>query len=207
MYQRIPDIPAYIQYTSKTNSNNSIRLAVIGRDLNYYDMTGRKVRNVWGGGLTLSGTLEVLPNLIAYYQAGYGKGITGYFQDQQTLGLDLTPDPNDPSRMVANKAWGAYIGLQYNWTPKCYSAVLYSQTRNYAEKYDYSTFATGNGNNDFQTKWGDHYKYGQYLAVNVFYNISSMFSWGLEWDWGRRVNHDGLSRHDNRIQTMLQLTF
>lgn len=207
VYQRVPDVPAYIQYTSKSNPNNSIRFSVIGRDLQYYNMTKGKVENVFGGGVKLSGTLGITPNLIAYYQAGYGKGITGYFQDQQTLGLDLTPDPTDPSKMIANTAWGAYIGLQYNWTPKCYSAVLYSQTRNYAKEYSYDKFATGNGNNDFETTWSDHYKYGQYLAVNVFYNINSLFSWGLEWDWGRRVNHSGLSKHDNRIQTMLQLTF
>lgn len=203
--QRVPDIPAYIQYTSKSNPNNSIRFSVIGRDLQYFNMNKGKVDNVWGGGVKVSGTLGIIPNLIAYYQAGYGKGITGYFQDMQTLGLDLTPDPVDNGKMIANKAWGAYLGLQYNWSPKCYSAVLYSQTRNYAKKFD--AVGTTSGTDDFSTSWGDQYKYGQYFAANVFYNISSQFSWGLEWDWGRRVNHDGLSRHDNRIQTMLQLTF
>ena len=205
--QRIPDIPAYIQWNSKSNPNTSVRFSVIGRDLQYYNMSNGKVENVFGGGVKVSGTVGILPNLIGYYQAGFGKGITGYFQDQQTLGLDLTPDPNDPSKMQANTAWGAYVGLQYNWTPKCYSAVLYSQTRNYADAYSYDKFAAGNGTNDFETTWGDHYKYGQYFAANVFYNISSMFTCGLEWDWGRRVNHDGLSRHDNRIQAMVQLTF
>lgn len=210
VYQRVPDIPAYIQYTSKSNPNNSIRFSVIARDLQYYNISTGHLRNVWGGGIKISGTLGITPNLIAYYQAGAGKGITGYFQDMQTLGLDLTPDPNNPDRMLSNKAWGAYIGLQYNWSPKCYSAVLYSQTRNYAQNYnsvDMDKIAAGNGNNNFSTSWGDQYKYGQYFAANVFYNISSMFTWGLEWDWGRRVNHDGISRHDNRIQTMLQLTF
>lgn len=204
--QRVPDIPAYIQYTSKSNPNNSIRFSVIARDLQYYNSTAGKLKNVWGGGIKVSGTLGLTPNLIAYYQIGGGKGITGYFQDMQSLGLDLTPDPNDPEKMIANKAWGAYVGLQYNWSPKCYSAVLYSQTRNYATNYG-DKVGSASGTNDFSTSWGDQYKYGQYLACNVFYNISSLFTWGLEWDWGRRVNHDGVSRHDNRIQTMLQLSF
>ena len=207
VYQRVPDIPAYIQYTSKNNPATAIRFSVIARDLQYYNMAEGKLKNVWGGGVKISGSWGIIPNLIAYYQAGYGKGITGYFQDMQTLGLDLTPDPNDPSRMIANKAWGAYVGLQYNWSRKCYSAILYSQTRNYAEQWTNTSYASGNGNNNFTTSWGDQYKYGQYMAANVFYNISSLFTWGLEWDWGRRVNHDGVSRHDNRIQTMLQLTF
>lgn len=205
--QRIPDIPAYIQYTSKSNPNTSIRFSAIARDLQYYDMLTGKLKNVWGGGVKISGTLGITPNLIAYYQAGAGKGITGYFQDMQTLGLDLTPDPVKPGEMIANKAWGAYIGLQYNWSPKCYSVVLYSQTRNYAKEWGNINNQAGNGVDDFTTSWDNQYKYGQYLAANVFYNISSMFTWGLEWDWGRRVNHSGESRHDNRIQTMLQLSF
>lgn len=203
--QRIPDIPAYIQYTSKSNPNTSIRFSVIGRNLQYLNETSGKVKNVWGGGVKVSGTLGITPNLIAYYQAGAGKGITGYFQDMQSLGLDLTPDPNDASKMIANKSWGAYIGLQYNWSSKCYSTVLYSQTRNYAKKFD--NVGTASGNNDYATSWDDQYKYGQYLAANVMYNISSLFTWGVEWDWGRRVNHSGLSKHDNRIQMMLQLSF
>ena len=197
--QRIPDVPAYIQYTSPSNPNNSIRFSVIGRDLQYYNQMKGKLENVFGGGVKVSGTLGITPNLIAYYQAGYGKGITGYFQDMQGLGLDLTPSADNDGKMVANAAWGAYAGLQYNWSKKCYSAVLYSQTRNYAKKY-----ADFDG---VSTTWGDQYKYGQYLAANVFYNITSQFCWGLEWDWGRRMNFDGTSRHDNRIQTMLSLTF
>ena len=39
------------------------------------------------------------------------------------------------------------------------------------------------------------------------WNITPQISTGIEYIYGRRVDMDGISRHDNRIQTMLQVTF
>ena len=94
------------------------------------------------------------------------------------------------------KVWGAYLGLQYTFSPKVFCSATYSHVRAYAHRY-----AGGD------TAWPDQYRYGQYLVGNVFYNINSLLQWGVEYLWGRRVDMSGLSRHDNRIQTMLQLSF
>lgn len=199
IYQRCPDFPVYFQYNFK-NSQSYIRFSAMFRDLQYRNELLAKNKNVFGWGVKASGVVTCTPKLTLYYQAAYGKGITSYFQDVEDMGLDLAPvgEGND---LKPVEAWGGYIGLQYNWTPRCYSAVMYSHLRNYAKKYIGGT--TGGDANP----WDDQYRYAQYVAANVFYNITSQFTWGLEWDWGRRVNMDGVSKHNNRIQTMLQFTF
>lgn len=205
--RRLPDVPAYIEFYNKNDRRTNFRLSVLARDLQYYSQSivggtmyeneGR--HNVFAWGVKGSGTLGLSCNFIVYYMAAYGRGIESYFRDFQKHGLDLVPYREGTDKMVAPAMWGGYIGLQYNWSRKCFSTVTYSLLRDYAENYPVNT--------DKTTLWIDQYKYGQYLAANVFYSITPELKWGLEWDWGRRVNFSGDSRHDNRIQTMLQLSF
>jgi len=68
--------------------------------------------------------------------------------------------------------------------------------RNYARDYSGGS-----------TAWSGQYKYAQYALANIMWNITPQISTGLEYIYGRRVDMDGMSRHDNRIQTMLQVTF
>lgn len=198
--QRVPDIPAYIQYNFR-NSQSYIRLSGLLRTLQYRDLVAEQNRNIMGWGVKMSGVVECSPKFLIYYQGAYGVGATSYFQDIAGMGLDLAPVTANNGELTAVKSWGAYIGLQYNWSKKCYSAVTYSHLRNYASEYADGTTAGASN------PWDTQYRYGQYLAANVIYNITSNLSWGLEWDWGRRVDMDGLSHHDNRIQTMLQFNF
>lgn len=60
---------------------------------------------------------------------------------------------------------------------------------------------------DADSTWGSTYKYAQYVAANMFYNINSIVQVGVEYDYGRRVNYDGSQAHDNRLQAMLQVSF
>ncbi len=188
--QRVPDVPFYVQYA--WGNNSWLRMSGIIRNMIYRDVTTSSNRDKVGWGVKLSGSAEIVPNLRAYYQGAFGYGITSYFQDLEGDGLDMTPDPDQLGRLNDVMAWGAYAGLQYNFSPKVYCSATYSHLRNYAKKYD--------GN------WPDQYRYGQYAVGNVFYNINSMLTWGIEYVWGRRVDMNGLSHHDNRIQTMIQLT-
>lgn len=198
--QRLPDIPAYVQYNFNNNPNSYVRFSAIARFLQYRDLVApAKNKTVGGWGVKASGTVPIGSKWQTYFQAGYGKGITGYFEDLNGMNLDLTPSPTVDGKLDAVPAWGGYFGLQYNWTNNCYSSICYSHLRNYAK--DYGT------NGDPNVAWDTQYSYAQYMALNVFYNINSMLTWGLEWDWGRRVNFDHNSKHDNRLQTMLQFTF
>lgn len=192
--QRVPDIPAYLQYSFTGNSR--IRFSAILRNMTYRDLSTNRNRNTVGYGFKLSGTMEFIPNLITYYQAAYGKGITSYFQDLYDGGLDMVPEAGSDGRLTAVKSWGGYLGMQYNFTPKLYASATFSYLRNYAPRYTESS-----------TPWADQYKYARYAVCNLFYNISSMLSCGLEYIWGSRTDMSGLTRHDNRIQTMLQVSF
>ena len=193
--QRIPDIPAYVQWNF--GNNNRIRLSGLLRNMQYRDNLARDTRNLAGWGVQLSGNFNICDKLVGYYQATYGKGITSYFQDLTGNGLDMVPDIAKNGQLETVKAWGAYMGLQYNFSSKCYCNLLYSQLRNYAPNYG----------NKGATDWGDQYKYGQYVLGNFFWNINNLFTWGVEYIYGRRMNMDGAQGHDNRIQTMLQVNF
>lgn len=194
--QRIPDIPAYIQY-SWDNGSGWLRLSAIMRNTQYRDLIKDKNRNVTGWGVQLSGSsaLGTTP-LRAYYQAAYGRGIGGYIQDLAGLGLDLSPKAGQEGHLESVKAWGGYAGLQYTFSPKVFASVSYSHSRAYAPRYM-----------DGSTPWDEQYKYAQYVSANVFYTIIPGLQCGVEYLYGRRVNMDGASRHDNRINTMLQFSF
>lgn len=194
--QRIPDVPAYIQY-SWSDGDGWLRFSALVRNLQYRDLVAGKNRNKTCWGIKFSGSTPIGSTpLQAYYQAAYGRGIGGYIQDLAGLGLDMSPDENDPGHLDAVKAWGAYAGLQYTFAKKFLASVSYSQARAYAKDY------TGGS-----TPWTEQYKYAQYVSANVFYTILPGLQCGVEYLYGRRVDMDGMSRSDNRINTMLQFSF
>lgn len=193
--QRIPDIPAYIQM-SWGGGQSWLRLSGILRNMAYRNTVADKNENVVGWGIKMSGSASLAPGLTAYYQGAYGKGLSSYFQDINGAGLDLVPENGVAGKLVATKVWGGYTGLQYNFSPKAYMSATYSHVRNYADRYT-----------EGSELWGNQYKYAQYAVGNVFYNVNSVVTVGLEYIWGRRVDQSGLSHHDNRIQAMLQVNF
>ena len=192
--QRIPDIPAYVQWNF--GNNNRIRVSGLLRNMQYRDNIARNTKNLAGWGVQLTGNFNICDKLIGYYQATYGKGISSYFEDLTGNGLDMVPNIAKNGQLETVKAWGGYLGLQYNLSSKCYCNLIYSQLRNYAPRYT-----------DGSTPWADQYKYGQYILGNFFWNINDLFTWGIEYIYGRRVNMDGLQAHDNRLQTMIQVNF
>lgn len=193
--QRVPDIPIYIQ-RSWSEGKGWLRLSGIIRNLYYRNTTAGKNIDRVGWGVKASGMTPIGGGLSVYYQAVYGKGIASYIQDLEGTGMDLMPSASDPTRLDAIEAWGAYGGLQYNFSSRLSCAAIYSHVRTYAEKYS-----------DSATPWGSGYKYAQYVLGNVMYNINSIVQVGVEYLWGRRVNFDGHQAHDNRIEGMLQVNF
>lgn len=193
--QRVPDIPAYVQY-AWGEGKSWLRFSAIIRNMLYRDVVENKNHNNVGWGIKMSGSATLCPFVTAYYQAAYGKGITSYFQDLYEGGLDMVPEEGRPGRLTTVKAWGGYVGLQYNLSKNVFATTTYSHVRNYAPDY-----ASGD------TPWSGQYKYTQYALANVMWNITPIIQTGVEYIYGRRVNMDGESRHDNRIQAMLQVSF
>lgn len=87
--QRIPDLPAYIQYS--WDATNRVRVSGIIRTLQYRDLITGRNRTQSGWGVKISGTVTPVPAVTCYYQAAYGKGISSYFIDLDEGGLDLVP--------------------------------------------------------------------------------------------------------------------
>lgn len=193
--QRLPDIPFYIQ-RNWAGGAGWLRVAGIIRNMYYRDnVSGKNIDKV-GWGIKASGTTPIYGGLSASYMALYGKGIASYIQDINGLGMDLMPDPSDPSRLESVKAWSAVASLQYRFSPKLFCTAIYSHVRTYAHQYA-----------DSPSDWNTGYKYAQYVAGNIFYNVSPIVQIGAEYIYGRRVDFDGSQAHDNRLEAMLQVSF
>lgn len=196
VHQRVPAIPLAVSY-GWDGGDSWVRLSGVVRNMIYRDMVEQSNRNKVGWGLQLSGSqsLGALP-LRVMWQATYGHGITSYFQDYTDKGYDMMPDPANPGRLKDVQAWGGYAGVQFNFSDNVYMCAGYSHVRDYIDRYA-----------DGATPWGEQSKYTQYAVGNLFWDINSYLSTGIEYIWGRRVNFDGSQAHDSRLQAMLQFSF
>lgn len=194
--QGVPDIPIALKYTWN-GKQDWIRAAAVIRNLTYREDTSEKNVDIVGWGVEISGTSEIVPDLRAFWQGVYGHGIDSYIQDLSGLNMDLVPRGSGYP-LKASKTWGAFGGLQYDFSEDVYSSISYSHVRNYAKPWTTGVSAT---------EWNGEYKYAQYAVANVFWNINTILTAGLEYIYGRRVNNDGSQAHTNRLQAMLQVTF
>ena len=94
--------------------------------------------------------------------------------DLQVGSYDLVGDAAKPGHMYAPASYGWNIGLQYNFKPNLFTTVTASQTR----------YLPKNGID------GNEYKYGLFLAANVFWNLTPRMQVGAEFDLGKRQNFD-----------------
>lgn len=192
--QRVPDIPAFIQW-SWADGSSWLRASAIVRNLLYHNPMADKNVDKVGWGVQLSGTASITPWPTAYYQGVYGKGVASYIQDLCDGGMDLLPSASNLSVLNTVKTWGAYGALQFNICPSVFASASYSHVRNYV---DGNVF-------DFD---GYQYRYAQYVGANVFWDINNVLQAGVEYIYGRRIGASHAQQgHDNRIQASLQLSF
>lgn len=191
--QSVPDLPVSVRYS--WGSANWVKGSAIMRNIFYRnELSGRNI-DVVGWGVSLSGTSRIIGNLRGYWTGVYGQGIASLMQDCTGLNMDLSP-VGRYNYLTPALTWGAFGGLQYDFSDKVYCSATYSHIRNYAKKWR-------GGSNSY----GSQYKYAQYAVGNVFWNPTPIISTGLEYIYGRRVNVDGTQAHDNRLQAMLQISF
>lgn len=191
--QRVPDVPAYIQY-SWGDQSSWVRASGIVRNMLYHDARRGKNIDRVGWGVQLSGVIAPVSGLTIYYQGVYGEGIASYIQDMTDCGMDLLPSVSNENSLKRTRSWGAYAGVQYDFSSKVFASATYSHVRNYA---DGCRVPDGEG----------QYRYAQYVDANIFWNITNIFQAGLEYIYGRRVNFDASQGHDSRLQLALQLSF
>lgn len=191
--QRVPDIPAFIKY-SWNGGDSWVRGAAMLRNMMYRDVLEDRNIDKVGWGVQLSGVMALAPRLTAFYQGVYGKGIASYIQDLTDCGMDMLPSLSDEYHMNLTKTWGAFVGLQYDFSDDVFCSACYSHVRNYA--------------GDSELPMGDdQYRYAQYVDANLFWNINPYMQAGIEYIYGRRVNFDFTQAHDNRLQLAFQVSF
>lgn len=187
--QRVPDLPAYIQYAWGGGDNNHVRLSGILRQMTYRDLLSKRNRMVTGWGVHLSGESSLVGPLSTYAHVAYGRGIATYVNDLGGQGLDLIPDGPGRLKAPGTLAWTA--GLTLKPAPAVMLSAAYSQSR----LYDSAQLTT------------TAYRYAQYATVTAYYNIIRDMQVGAEYIWGRRIDRNDLSGHANRVQASVQYSF
>ncbi len=189
--QRIPTIPVYVQY-AWNDGGAHVRLSGLIRPMQYRNTIKDKNATMTGLGIQLSGMTPVYGPLSFNFNAAYGRGISNYLQDDNGLGLDAV-STQEAGKMDMVKSLGVTAGLNYVFSPKLSSNIVYSHLTNWTP--DQGVVA------------GSQYRYGDYVAANLIYNVNKFVSAGIEYDYGHRKSFDGQGLHTNRLQVQFGVTF
>ncbi|MDE5997647.1 MAG: hypothetical protein K2G77_05490 [Muribaculaceae bacterium] len=189
--QRIPAIPLYLQYAWNEGASH-VRLSGLVRPMQYRNLTGSANKSAVGGGVQVSGMTKVVGDLGVNFNAAYGKGIGTYLQDDNGLGLDAVAT-SKPGKMETVKTFGVTGGLNYAFSSKVSTNLTYSHLVNWLPEDAVVS--------------DSQYRYGDYVAANVIYNINKFISAGIEYDYGHRKDFNGNGLHANRLQCQLAVTF
>ncbi|MDE5627381.1 MAG: hypothetical protein K2I58_05425, partial [Candidatus Amulumruptor sp.] len=185
----LPDFAAFIQYGWRKSEH--VRLAAIYRTLSYRNLAEGANRNVGGVGLQLSSISRPLDPLTVYATVTAGKGTASLGGDMLIGNFDLVPDPEREGVLYAPWSLGWCGGLQWNFKPELFVSATVSQSR-YLPSY---------------TPADDTYRYGTYIAANVFWNPTPRVQVGAAVTLGERVNFDHASRWARRVGAMCQFSF
>lgn len=190
--QRMPNFSAYAQYQCSNNSH--LRIAGIVRSMTYFNNTTDKRHNTTGYGVQASTTFGITESFKMFGQFTYGKGIAQYINDLGELNADLVSNPENENEMQTLPMMGWFAGMQYNITPTLFVSGTYSMAKLFSE-------------NDYASSAGDHYRYGQYVAANLFWSASQNMQIGAEYLRGWRKNFNATSHDANRISLMAKFSF
>lgn len=187
--QRLPDVPAYIQY-QWDGGKSHIRATAMLRNLSYRDLVTAENKFVTGYGVQLSGAVQCGSVASVLYQASYGKGIGTYQESLESQGFDLIP-ASEAGKLEAPRSFGFSGGIRINPCEKLFLTSSYSMLRLY----------------DQERLGGDTFRRANYAVVNAFYNPIPELQFGLEYLHGRRTEMSGINGKANRIQAMVKYSF
>lgn len=186
--QRMPDIPAYVQYA--WNSNSHLRVGGILRSMTYSSNVDQKAYSKTGWGTQASTTFNLGEKWKVFGQFTYGEGIGQYLTDISNLNVDMVPDAESPGRMEILPMMGWYAGLQYTFCPKFFVSSTYSLSRLYSKD-----------------GYTPDYRKGQYLVANAFWNATPNLQVGLEYLRGWKNTFSGSNDTANRLNMLVQYSF
>ena len=186
---RFPDFMMNLEWQ---RGNSSVWLAGLYRRL---EASGRDLEvagNAWG--IQLTGNLEFDP--APYFQFGfiYGVGVSSYVQDTSYLDLDGMVTASGQLKLFPIMA--AWVGVQHWWRSDLRSTVSYG----YVRVSDDALRATPGDPDGI-------YKTSNYVSANLIYSPIAPLDIGIEYLFGNRINNNGSSGYDNRVQVSLILHF
>lgn len=191
--QRVPNVPVFLQYNLKGNSNNHIRLGAIMRDIYYTDkITGKNSDKVgWGAQASL---LATIGGLQLTGQFTIGEGIGSLVNNVSNIGVDIVPDPQTPGKAMLLRSESWYAGAQYNFTKDFMISATYSQTALHSQN-GYAAYNPGAS------------RKGQYVVANALYNLTDNLQIGIEYLHGWRTDFDDTVSNANRINLSARYDF
>lgn len=189
--QRFPNIPIYFKYQFYKNTH--LRIGGIVRDISYRNLVNGAQRQkvAWGA---QASTLVTIGDFHISGQYTIGEGIGSLINDVSNVGVDIVPVPEKEGdmMMLLTDAW--FASLQYNINRSMFVGAVYSQSNIRSRR----GFAGANP---------DMYKRGQYLAVNMFANLSQNLQLGIEYLHGWRLDFDEHTYNANRINISARYNF
>ncbi len=186
----VPDLAALAQYQWHGGLSH-VRLSGLLRVIPYRDLLSATNRNVVGWGVQLSSMFKVISPLSLYAIAVWGQGHSSYTGDLSVGNYDLVPAHDNPGHLYAPKALSLTFGAKYNFLDNLYSCLTLATMR-YYPRYNPSDA---------------EYKYGQYGAINLIWDITPRFEVGAEYLFGKRMNFNGMHANANRFDAMFQFSF
>ena len=195
-YQKIPDVPLYLNYTFK--GNDHIRLSAVLRNITYHNYITMKTQHALGWGLKLTGSYTAGPfDLYATVQGG--RAIANYIAGNYNKSLDLVPckDYYSYGELSATLSLGYIAGIQYNFSPKVFASGIFSMLHNFIPRYQAAK------NSSFE----DQQKRALTVNANVVWRISDLFSAGVEYVFAQKINENNYSLSNNRVFGMFMMNF
>lgn len=192
MPQRVPDIPAYVQYTWGDDRESHVRASGVLRTMYLRDRVRNRDKALLGWGVQFSGRIRIVRPLTLFMSGVYGQGITPYIQDISGSGLDFAPDAAQPGRIRTTPMWGWQAAAEVNPVRRLFISGGYSTVGVECPQGCYSA---------------DRYKRGDYLFGNVFYLLTPRCRVAGEYLYGTRTNMNGEKNHANRINLQVKYNF
>ncbi len=186
----VPDFAALGQYQWNRGLSH-VRVAGVMRRIAYRDLVEQRNRAAIGWGAQLS-TVVRAGRLVTLYGVGsVGQGVASYSGDLSIGNYDLLSRPGVAGQLYAPTTVSATAGVKVQILRNLSSTACLATLRTYVK----------HPIND------DTYKYGQYLAVNMVYSITSRLDLGVEYLAGKRMNYDGTHANDNRAEAVFTASF
>jgi hypothetical protein len=185
--QRFPDLVPSYRYQSKNGS--SIKLALLGREVLYTELSTEDTKRLWGYGMGIFVNWKVFKNDNLKFQLVRGTGIASYIEDLNKLGYDAIEDT--AGKLESLPVTGGFISYQHQWSRAFNSTFVFGGLQT---------------DNSDALKNGD-YKRGRYAAINLFYTPVPSLDFGIECLVGQRKNQDVQMGYTERVQAAAVFKF